>query len=148
MTSLTRWDPWAEFAALRSRMDRLFEELFPWGREADLAPRAWRPAADVRETPSEYLVRVELPGLRLEDIKVEFQDGRLVVEGERKFEDEEHRDQYHRIERVYGRFCRTFEFGTPVEVEKVEATYRDGVLEVRLPKAAEAQPKSIPVKTA
>jgi HSP20 family protein len=148
MTSLVRWDPWTDLATLRSRMDRLFDELLGWGRETGLSLRPWTPVANVRETATEYTVTLELPGMRLEDIRVEFRDGRLVVEGERKFEDEEHRDEYHRIERAYGRFCRTFDFNTPVDMDKVEATYKDGILTIRLPKVEEAQPKSIPVKAA
>lgn len=148
MSLLTRWDPWAELEALRQRMNQLFEETVrraEAGGEA-VAPVAWMPAVDVKETPHEFTVYVELPGVKPEEVSVQLRDDNLIIEGERKFEDEEHRENYIRRERAYGRFRRVFRLATPVQEEQVTASYRDGVLTIVLPKAEAAKPRRIEVK--
>ncbi|HIE52262.1 MAG TPA: Hsp20/alpha crystallin family protein [Armatimonadetes bacterium] len=146
MRSLVRWDPFRELATFRERMNRLFDEVFGGEPAVEAPARVWSPAVDVREDENELVVTAELPGMKREDIKVELVHNRLVIQGERKFEHEDKRENYHRIERSYGRFYRSFDLPASVNPEAVTAEYRDGVLTVHLPKAEEAKPKQIEVK--
>jgi HSP20 family protein len=146
MSTLVRWDPFGELTTLRSRMNRLFDEVFR-PEEAPVHP-GWWPAADVREDENEYAVVAELPGLKAEDIHLHLENGHLVLSGERKFEHEDKRGNYHRIERAYGRFSRSFAVPATVDRDKVRAEYREGILTVHLPKAEAVKPKEIAVETA
>jgi len=145
MSMLIRWDPFRELTTLRGRMNWLFDEVF----STEEGPvQGWWPSADVREDESEFVVTAELPGLKSEDLHLHLQNGHLVLSGERKFAHEDQRDHYHRIERSYGRFSRTFAVPSTVNRDEVRAEYRDGVLTVHLPKSEAAKPKEIAVATA
>lgn len=147
MASLVRWDPFREISILQDRMNRLFEDFF--GREEKgVVGTVWSPLADLREETDEFVATVELPGMLREDIHVEVENNLLTVSGERRFEHEDKRDRYHRIERAYGRFHRSWQLPSTVDSEKVSAEYRDGVLTVHLPKSEAAKPRRIEVKTA
>lgn len=119
------------------------ELTFPW-RE-NLADRAWMPAVDVKETDEAFVLIAELPGLSKKDIHITLEDGVLTLAGERRFEKEENKDNYHRIERAYGSFNRSFSLGGGVEADKVQAAFKDGVLTVSVPKAAETRPRQIEI---
>ncbi|MCE5200082.1 MAG: Hsp20/alpha crystallin family protein [Armatimonadota bacterium] len=139
---INRWDPFRDLSVLQDRINRLFNET---SSRSETAPdRAWAPVVDILETESDLVVRAELPGLHRDDIDVEVTAESLTIRGERKF-DEESRDKYIRVERPYGAFQRSFSIGVPVQPDKVKATYRDGVLEVSVPKAEEVKPKKIQV---
>lgn len=146
---LTRWDPIAEAESLHTAMERLFDRLvvrpklspLPWS-EAD-----WIPAMDVEETESNFVVRTELPGMKKEDIKVSGSKDSLCISGERRFDGEEKKKNYRRVERAYGKFQRCVSLPSDVEWDKTQAVYRDGVLELTLPKAASAQAREIPIQT-
>jgi len=128
-------------------MSRLLEESF--GRAyGSGAATVWQPAVDIEEQPEKYTVRAELPGMKLEDIKITLKDNQLVVRGEKRRDEEKKDNTYHRVERVYGQFERAFTLSHAVQSDKIEATYRDGVLEVSIPKADEAKPREIQIKTA
>ena len=129
---------WPTFGRLTSLQDEL-EQLF----ESPL--RAWAPALDVHEDKDGFNVRVELPGLKQEDIEVSLHDGALVISGERKGEKISEDTEVHRQERYYGKFSRVLTLPTAVAGDKVKATYKDGILTVTLPKAEEAKPKQINV---
>ena len=108
----------------------------------------WAPAMDVQETDKEYLIKADLPDVKKEDVKVGIEDGILSVEGERKQEKEEKGRKFHRIERAYGKFVRRMTVPTDVDATKVAAEFKDGVLNVHLPKSADAKPRMVDVKVA
>ncbi len=146
--ALVKYDPWRDVLSLRDEIDRLFEDFFPvkTGERRDYLAEVWTPAVDIYETKDEVVVKAELPGMNKEDIKINIVDNSLVIEGEKKQEKEVKEENYYRVERRYGAFRRVIDIPVPVKTEGVEATYKDGVLEVKLPKKEEAKPKEIEVK--
>jgi HSP20 family protein len=136
-------------ADLRREMDQVFGEFFgrtPFQMAATEA--IWSPLVDVHETKNGYQLQVELPGVKQEDIQVSIEGETLTLKGERKHEAEVKEDEYHRVERSYGRFERTIVLPSVVDAGQVKATYRDGVLAIELPKKEEAKPKEIKVEVA
>jgi HSP20 family protein len=108
----------------------------------------WSPSVDVSETDKEYLIKVELPGVDKQDVKVSIHEGVLTIQGERKLESEEKNKKYHRVEREYGRFARSFVLPENVDETSVGASHKDGLLNVTLGKVEQAKPKAIEVKVA
>jgi HSP20 family protein len=147
MTIVRWWDPAREFTALQNRMNRLFGETFgpPMGQSEQSAPGTWSPAVDIYETEAEIVLKVEVPGIPREQVNVEVDDGTLHLRGERKIEKDVKEESYHRVERVYGTFHRSFALPDSVDADKVRAELRDGVLEIRLGKREQAKPKQIQV---
>jgi len=143
--SLARWDPFRELEALQEDVNRLFEESFARPRRESRAARVWAPPVDVAEDEDKVVVKVELPGMKREDINIELSGDTLTIRGERKFENEERKENYVRVERAYGRFQRSFTIGVPVKSNKVKASYKDGVLEITIPKSEEVRPKKVDV---
>jgi HSP20 family protein len=144
----TRWDPFKEFEELEKRMARVFGRL-PLkadGEKEALTVADWAPLVDISEDDKEYLIKAELPEVKKEDVKLTIQDNVLSISGERKSEKEEQNKKYHRIERTYGSFMRSFTLPEDADGSKVNADYKDGVLKVHLPKSEKAKPKSIDVK--
>jgi HSP20 family protein len=129
-------------------MDRLFSQyLRRIGREEEaLAPGVWAPVVDIYETDEKMVIKAELPGLKKEDIDIEVRDNTLTLKGERKFEKEIKQENYHRVERAYGSFQRSFTLPSTVKQEAIEATFKDGILEISLPKAEEAKPKQVKIQ--
>jgi HSP20 family protein len=119
----------------------------PEGREALTVPD-WAPVVDITETDNEYLIKAEIPEVKRDDVKVSVQNGVLTLQGERKKEKEEKGKKFHRVERYYGSFLRTFSVPDNVDETKVVAEFKDGVLNVHLPKTEKAKPKAIEVKVA
>lgn len=147
--SLARWNPFAEMVDLQREMDQVFGEFFgrtPFTMAA--TDGLWSPLVDIHETKEGFQVMVELPGVKQEDIQVSIEGDTLTLKGERKRETEVKEDQYHRIERSYGRFERSILLPSVVDASRVKAAYRDGVLEIQLPKKEEAKPKEIKVEVA
>ena len=141
---VTRYNhPLNDFRTLQSRF---FEPFF--GRfnfvDDQLNSGTWAPPVDVTEEEDKLMVRVEVPGMNEQDLKVHYEDGLLSVSGERQFEQKENRN-YHRIERAYGSFVRTFSLPRSVDATKITANYKDGVLEIEIPKLEEAKPKEIQI---
>jgi HSP20 family protein len=148
-TAFSGWDPLVEVADLRKRMDEIFGEFFGRTPVAMAATEAvWSPLVDVHETKEGFQLQVELPGVKQEDIQVSIVGDTLTLKGERKRETEVKEDNYHRIERSYGTFQRSIVLPSVVDPNRVKATYRDGVLQIQLPKKEEAKPKEIKVETA
>lgn len=148
-TAFSGWDPLVEVTDLRKRMDEIFGEFFgrtPFPMAATEA--VWSPLVDVHETQEGFQLQVELPGVKQEDIQVSIVGDTLTLKGERKREAEVKEDHYHRIERSYGTFQRRVVLPSVVDANRVKATYRDGVLQIQLPKKEEAKPKEIKVETA
>ncbi|MBI2876004.1 MAG: Hsp20/alpha crystallin family protein, partial [Candidatus Tectomicrobia bacterium] len=133
--ALVRWDPFRELATLQERMSRLFEEGgFPLRGTAERAVRTWAPPVDIYETDKEVILKAELPGIDPQDFSVEVRDNTLILKGERKLEKEVKEENYHQIERYYGTFQRSFMLPSSVQQDQVKARYRDGILEITLPK--------------
>jgi HSP20 family protein len=132
---------------VRDEMNRVFNEAFGRANNDESAwfSGAWSPPVDIYETDDALVLKAELPGFSKDDINIELKDNTLVIKGERKREEEVKEGGYHRTERVYGAFQRSFMLPTTVDQEKVKAGYKDGVLELRLPKVLAAQPKRIAV---
>jgi HSP20 family protein len=144
MTKLVRWTPTGEWIDMQDEMNRLFDSLLPNGGAKE--PRRWAPAADVRETADEYLIRLDVPGVDGKSVKVSVFEDTLTVRGERREVTEGKDDKWHRVERFHGAFERRFHLGQPVQPDKVSATYKDGVLEIRIPKSEQAKPREIQVQ--
>lgn len=143
---LSCWSPSRQLTALREGIDRLFESpLSELTRASQQFLSGWLPAVDLYEDNDNLHVRAELPGMKKEDIELSVHDGVLTISGERK-EDTKHQDaEVYRAERFVGRFQRTLTLPTPVNVDKVKAAYKDGILSIVLPKTEEARPKQIEV---
>jgi HSP20 family protein len=145
--ALIRWDPIREMSAMQDRMNRLLSDLRvrpAWGEE-EITKGAWVPPVDIYETTNSIVLKAELPGISKEDINLEVKDNTLTLKGEKKFEKEVKEDNYFRVERAYGSFQRAFTLPSTVQHEKVKAKFKDGILEVQLPKVEEAKPKQIKV---
>ena len=150
--SIVRWDPFRELEDMSERLNRAFGRSGLTRAESSskdaMTVFDWSPTVDIVETPEEFQIKAELPEVKKEDVKVSVDGGVLRIEGERKQEKEEKGKKYHRIERSYGSFLRTFMLPDNVDDSKVQAEFKDGVLNVRLRKAEKAKPKSIEVKVA
>jgi HSP20 family protein len=131
---------------MQHEMNRFFDEFFGEGR-AELAEGAWMPSVDVSETDTEMKVRAELPGMTQDDIELNLQDNVLTLKGEKKQEKKEGKEDYHRMECCYGSFTRSFTLPASVEQDKVQASFKDGILEITLPKSEETKPKKISITT-
>ncbi len=146
--ALVRWDPFRDLISFKERMDRLFEDALGRSRGVDesLAPGSWSPAVDIYETGENIVMKAEIPGINRKNITLEVKENTLTLKGERKFEKEVKEENYHRIERSYGSFQRSFTLPSNIERDKVEAKFQDGILEVTLPKVETAKPKQIKVE--
>lgn len=144
--AITRYSGGSEFDLLRREMNRFFDDFLP-SREAGDGQRSavWTPRADLSETDDAYLIAIDLPGIRREDLEITMEDGTLKISGERSMESESENGQYYRIERAYGRFFRSFTFGPNADPNKIEATFDEGVLTIRVGKAEERKPRRIEV---
>ena len=146
MTLLTRWEPFRELATLQDRMTRLFNDQFStMSGEESLTAGSFVPPVDVYEDEAGIRLKMEVPGIDEKDIDVRLENNVLTVHGERKLEKEEKEENFHRVERRYGSFSRTFTLPNTVDTEKVSASYDKGVLKIALAKRAEAKPKQIKV---
>jgi HSP20 family protein len=147
MNALTKWNPFRELEDIQNRLSSLFGRtpLRGLGEEA-MTVSEWTPLVDIAEDDKEYLIKAELPEVKKEDVKVTVENGVLTITGERKFEKEEKNKKYHRVERAYGSFMRSFTLPQGAAGDKINAQFKDGVLKVHLPKSAEAKPKPIDVK--
>ncbi|MGB2959033.1 MAG: Hsp20/alpha crystallin family protein [Bacteroidota bacterium] len=138
----------SEMFGMQREINRMFDGFFRtgWHAGSDLAQSVWSPATDIVEHDNEFVVKVELPGLSKEDVRVAIQDNMLTVSGEKKEETVEEKSNYHRVERSYGTFQRCFTLGEAVRGDKIDASFKDGILTITLLKAEEAKKKQIDVK--
>ena len=143
-----RWDPFRGLGEIQTEMNRLFDNVV--GRPATTAvgERMWLPAVDVHETKDDLVLSFDIPGVTEKDVHLTITGDLLTVRGERerRFERDGSGETYHRVERIYGRFERSVQLPMTVQTDKVKASYRDGVLEVKLPKAEEVKPKEIKIE--
>lgn len=142
--NMMRLEPFRELEEMTNRLNRILRREGP----DDEVFAGWAPAIDVQETNNEYLIKADLPEVRREDVKVSVEDGILAVEGERKMEKEESGKKFHRVERSYGRFVRRMTVPTNVEQDKVVADFKDGVLNIHLPKSPAVKPRTVDIKVA
>ena len=145
--NLTKWDPFRELEEVSNRLNQLFHRT-PSRTEPDggmLAMADWSPTVDITETDSAYVIKGEIPGVSKNDVKVSIENGMISLRGERKQEKEEKNKKFHRIERSYGSFFRSFQLPDDVDETKVKAEFKDGMINVILPKSAKSKAKSINV---
>lgn len=143
--ALIRWDPIRELDSLQGDMNRLFDRFFE-GRGANgRSARRWIPAMDLAESDDHLVLRADLPGMTEKDVDIEIKDGVLTVSGERKAEHEEKGEGFHRVERAFGSFSRSLSLPDGVDPDTVDATFKEGVLEVRVPKPAESKPTRVQI---
>jgi HSP20 family protein len=146
--NLVRWTPFHDMTLLQKQMNRLFDgALQGWPAETD-GTRNWVPPADIHETDNDLIVTTDLPGVDPKNIDVRVENNVLSITGERHFERKVENENFHRVERIYGRLARSFTLSTPVQADKIQATYKDGVLRISLPKAEQAKPKRIQIGAA
>lgn len=143
---VVRWEPFTGLNSIQSRINDLFDETFGRSRAfVNSNSGIWFPPVDVLESRDSYLIRAELPGMKREDFNLEVREGTLTLSGERRFEEPASGVEYHRVERVSGKFARSFSLPHTVKNEEIKASYRDGILEIHVPKAEEAKPKQIAI---
>jgi HSP20 family protein len=144
--NLMKWDPFRELEEVSNRLNRVFGRPLARLEPNEMMTMAdWTPSADISETDTAYLIKAEIPGVNKEDVKVTLENGMLTIQGERKMEKEEKGKKYHRIERSYGSFMRSFRVPDDADESAVKAEFKDGVLNVTLNKSAKAKPKAINV---
>ena len=149
MRTLTRWEPINDISNLSQRMDRMFEELMGRGlrrlAEDDRVRGSWSPAVNILERKDAIVITADLPGLKAEDVDVTVDNGVLTIRGERRLEEASEGETYHRVERVYGVFERTFTLPNSVDVNTIDAKFRNGEMVVTLPKREESKPRAVKV---
>ena len=148
--AIVRWEPFRDMIGIQERMNRLFDEAFRGapraGAEDDWAlGGSWAPAVDIYEQGGDIVLKAELPGVDPKDADIRVENNTLTLRGERKLDSEVKRENYHRVERAYGTFSRSFTLPNVVDTDKIKAEYKDGVLRVILPKREEVKPKQITV---
>jgi len=141
-----RGDIFSDLTKMQQEMNRFFDDFFG-ERQTEMIQGNWLPAVDVSETETEMVVRAELPGMTEGDIELSLQDNVLTLKGEKKQEQHEEKENYHRVERSYGSFTRSFTLPANVQQADIKATFKDGVLQIALPKAEEAKAKKITINT-
>lgn len=155
MSGLTRWEPlsrfspWKELEEMEKRLSTIFGRPSATGsgeKKEAMAVAEWSPLVDISEDEKEYIVKAEIPEMKKEDIKINVHDDVLSISGERKYEKEEKGKKYHRVERAYGSFMRSFTLPEDADGSRVSAEYKDGVLKLHLPKSEKAKPKAIEIK--
>jgi HSP20 family protein len=147
--SVSRWDPFQDLLAIQDEMNQLFGRAVGQGgqrSQGQVAERTWAPALDISERKDAYVVTVEVPGVKADDLDITLEDGLLTIRGERRFTQETSEQQFHRVERRYGSFRRSITLPSQVQADQIEASFEDGVLEVVVPKAEEAKPRKISVR--
>jgi len=142
---IVRWDPFNDMVQFRDEVGRWFDALDKKKKGQKTA--VWAPDVDIKETDSEIRIKADLPGMKKEDIDISVDEDQLVIKGERREEKEEKDKDYVRVERNYGSFYRSFNIGVPVKSDQVKASYKEGVLELVLPKAEAKKPKKIKIET-
>jgi HSP20 family protein len=145
--NLIKWDPFRELEDVSNRLNRIFGRSTARAESGQemLAVADWSPSIDISETDAAYLIKAEIPGVKKEDAKVTIQDGMLTIQGERKMEKEEKGKKFHRVERSYGSFVRSFRIPDNADENSVKAEFKDGMLNVTLAKSAKAKAKSVNV---
>ena len=144
--AIVRWEPFRDLVSAQRDFDRLFREAFSnQHADTELSTRSWAPPVDIYETEEAIVLKAELPGVESKDVEVRVEDNTLYLKGERKFEKEVKEQNYHRVERSYGSFARSFSLPNSISTDKVKAEFKDGLLTLTMPKREEAKPKTIKI---
>jgi HSP20 family protein len=150
--TLTRWNPAKELISMEREFGKLFDTfnnrfgLKSSKEDEDFMNAVWSPLTDVVENKDNYSLHLDLPGIKKEDVKITFNNGKLIISGERKYENEKKDSTYHHIERAFGKYYRAFNLPEKIVEDKIDANFKDGTLSITIPKAEEAKPKQIEVK--
>jgi len=145
--TITRWKPFRDIVTLQDRINHLFEDEVAGNRPGSLASfDSWYPAVDIFDTKDEYVFKLEVPGLSKEDVNVEFHNHVLTIKGEKKEDREIKKENYHRIESFSGSFSRSFTLPKNADAGKIDASMKNGILELRIAKAEETKAKAIPIE--
>ena len=144
--AIVRWEPFRDLLTTQDRFNRLFNDTFSrCFEEGELGNRGWNPAVDIYETDHNLVLKAELPGVDPKDVDIRIENGTLHLKGERKFSSEVKQENYHRVERAYGSFTRSFSLPSSVSADQVSAEYNNGLLTLTLPKREEAKPRTIKI---
>lgn len=143
--AITRWAPFQDMYTLQNRLNSLMRDFNRGTEDESLASSAFVPPVDIYEDANHIVLKLEAPGMKLDDFDIQLENQTLTVRGERRFEKETKEENYHRVERRYGSFARGFSLPNTIDSESVKAHYQDGVLVIELGKRAEAKPKQIKV---
>jgi len=144
--AIIRWDPFRDLITLREKMNRLFEDaVTSRAEDKDLISSAWTPAVDIYENENELVLTAEVPGLEEKDVEIRIEDNTLSIKGERKFEKETKEENYHRIERSYGAFFRSFTLPNSIDQDKIQAEHENGILKITMPKRTELKPRKVKI---
>ena len=145
--AIIRWDPFRDLVTLRDRMNRLFEDAVSTARteEKDMISSSWAPSVDIYEDEKELVLTAEIPGIDEKDVNIKIEDNTLIIHGERKLEKETKEENYHRIERAYGSFYRSFTLPNHIDQDKIQAEHENGVLRITMPKKPELQPRKVKI---
>lgn len=147
--ALARWTPMGNLQSFQDEMNRMFNQFFrgSTGEEGSWGQSTWTPPVDIYETDDALVFQADLPGVAKDEVNIEVHNNTLILRGERKHDATVKEDHYHRVERAYGSFQRSFVLPTMVDQEKVQASYHDGILELRLPKSEAAKPRRIAIQS-
>jgi HSP20 family protein len=146
--NIVRWDPYRELTSFADRFNRTFGlPTATRERDEEMSLGAWMPPVDISEDQDKIRLTTELPGVREDQVSIQMEGGVLTIRGERKFEDEKQGRNFHRVERSYGQFVRSFTLPNNVDREKIRATFSDGILEIEIPKSEEARPRQIKISS-
>ena len=147
--AIIRWDPFRDLITIREKMNHLYEEaVISRGEDKDLVSSSWTPTVDIFETENELVLSAEVPGINEKDIEIKIEDNTLTLRGERKFEKESKEENYHRIERAYGSFFRSFSLPLYINQDTIKAEHLNGVLKIIMPKKPELKPRQVKILTA
>ncbi len=150
--AIVRWNPERELLNVEREFNRLFNNftsrfgLTEKDEDGEYENAVWMPLTDVSEDKNNFVLRLDLPGVDKEDVKISYSDGQLSISGERKQEKETKESKFHRVERVYGKYYRAFTLPSQIKEDKIDAEFKNGQLIITVPKAEEAKPKEIPIK--
>ena len=147
--TLVKWDPFQRMSSLQDRINRLFDNSIAHSGEMneEISTCAWRPAVDIYETQEGVVLKAELPGITKKNVSIELKDNILMIKGVRPSETTDKEDNYYRRERCFGSFHRSFTLRDTVDPEKIKAKFKDGILEIEIPRSEEEKPKQIEVET-
>ena len=144
--AIVKWDPFRDLMTLRQRMDKLFDDFFTEREEGkDMISGTWSPSVDIHETENALVLTTDLPGIEEKDFEIEIDGNTLTLKGKRDYEKEIKKENFHRIERSYGSFCRSFTLPNYVDQDKIEAQHDKGLLKITLPKRPELKPKKVKI---
>ena len=144
--NVIRWDPYRELTSFADRFNRALGTVSGRDRDEEMSMGAWIPPVDIAEDKDRIVLTAELPGFREDQVRIQMEGGVLTIRGERKFEDEKNGRNFHRVERSYGQFVRSFTLPNNVDREQIRAAFDNGLLRIELPKTAEARPREVKIE--